>query len=435
MSFLISPVAVALVLGILVFIHEFGHYAAAKLCGVRVETFSLGFGKRLFGFRRGGTDYRISLLPIGGYVKMAGENPMEERTGDPGEFMSHPRWQRFLIAAAGPAMNILLTLAILTGVYTFHYQRPAYSEGPAVVGIVEHGSAAEKAGILPGDKIVRLQDLQNPSWEDILPKVLISPEQTMDVVVQRDGQELTLHLTPKTQEPDRVGDAGWSPRETVVAVLEPNMPAAKAGLQVGDVITAINGTAVSSMKEMIDLLQQNKDKPAQIAVLRQDKELKFSVTPQFTGESYRIGSSPFRTSGLPFAVALDKALRHCKADSTLVFQLVGKLLRSKVSPRVVSGPVGIVKITSEVVAMHSWLPLVMLMALISLQLAIFNLFPIPILDGGLMLMLLIEATMRRDIKQEVKERVYQVAFVFLILIAAVVMYNDIAKSLPGWSLP
>src|ERR1044071_2116297 len=116
MQFLIYPAAVALVLGVLVFIHEFGHYAVAKLCGVRVEVFSLGFGKRLWGFSKGDTDYRLSLLPIGGYVKMAGENPMESRTGDPGEFMSHPRWQRFLIAAAGPAMNILLAIGVFTGV-------------------------------------------------------------------------------------------------------------------------------------------------------------------------------------------------------------------------------------------------------------------------------------------------------------------------------
>src|SRR5215472_51436 len=123
--------AVGLVLGVLVFVHEFGHYAVAKLCGVRVEVFSLGFGKRLVGFRRGDTDYRISLLPLGGYVKMAGENPMGSRTGDPGEFMSHPRWQRFLIAIAGPAMNIILAVVVLTGIYMYQHDYPAYFDRPA----------------------------------------------------------------------------------------------------------------------------------------------------------------------------------------------------------------------------------------------------------------------------------------------------------------
>src|ERR1041384_4511278 len=119
MQVLIYLASVALVLGVLVFIHEFGHYAVAKLCGVRVEVFSRGFGKRIWGFTRGNTDYRVSLLPVGGYVKMAGENPMESRTGDPGEFMSHPRWQRFLIAVAGPAMNIILAVVVLTGIYMY----------------------------------------------------------------------------------------------------------------------------------------------------------------------------------------------------------------------------------------------------------------------------------------------------------------------------
>src|SRR5215813_258623 len=124
--FLTNIIAVAFVLGIMVLVHEFGHYAVAKLCGVRVEVFSVGFGKRIFGFRRGDTDYRLCLLPLGGYVKMAGENPMEARTGDPGEFMSHPRWQRFLIAIAGPVMNILLAIVMLAGVYMFRHEVPAY---------------------------------------------------------------------------------------------------------------------------------------------------------------------------------------------------------------------------------------------------------------------------------------------------------------------
>src|SRR5947199_367584 len=151
---MVYPLAFILVLGVLVFVHEFGHYAIAKLCGVRVEVFSLGFGKRLFGFKRGDTDYRVSILPLGGYVKMAGENPMEPRTGDPGEFMSHPRWQRFLIAVAGPAMNIILAVVLLTVVFATHYQRPMYLDKPAVIGWVLEDSRAAKAGIQPGDKSV-----------------------------------------------------------------------------------------------------------------------------------------------------------------------------------------------------------------------------------------------------------------------------------------
>src|SRR5438309_11291398 len=165
MQFLISAAAFFVVLGVLVFVHEFGHYAVAKLCGVRVEVFSLGFGKRIWGFRKGDTDYRISILPLGGYVKMSGENPLESRTGDPGEFTSHPRWQRFLIAVAGPAMNILFAVVVLTAVYMIHDEEPIFIDQPAVISWVMENSAAEKAGLQPGDKIIRIEDVNNPTWE------------------------------------------------------------------------------------------------------------------------------------------------------------------------------------------------------------------------------------------------------------------------------
>src|SRR5215813_5663449 len=163
----ITAVAFIFVLGVLVFVHEFGHYAVAKLFKVRVEVFSLGFGKRLIGFRRGDTDYRISLLPLGGYVKMAGENSMDTRTGDPGEFMSHPRWQRFLIAIAGPAMNILLAVAVLTGVYMFRHEYPAYFDKQAVLGWVLENTPAQKAGLQVGDRITMAGGKSNPTWDDV----------------------------------------------------------------------------------------------------------------------------------------------------------------------------------------------------------------------------------------------------------------------------
>src|SRR5690349_24034802 len=145
-EFLIAIVSVAFVLGVMILIHEFGNYAAAKLFGVRVEVFSIGFGKRLLGFRRGDTDYRVSLIPLGGYVKMSGENFMEERTGAPYEFMSHPRWQRFVIAIAGPVMNLALAVALLTAVFMIRYEHPIYLDKPAVIGWVLENSPAAKAG-------------------------------------------------------------------------------------------------------------------------------------------------------------------------------------------------------------------------------------------------------------------------------------------------
>src|ERR1700758_514909 len=170
-NFLTAVISVAFVLGVMILVHEFGHYAVAKLCGVRVDVFSLGFGKRLIGFRRGDTDYRISLLPLGGYVKMAGENPMEARTGDPGEFMSHPRWQRLLIAVAGPTMNILLAVGIVTGVFMVHYSHDWYLDQPTRAGWVDDNSPGAKAGLKPGDLITRIDSTANPLWEDTKAKI------------------------------------------------------------------------------------------------------------------------------------------------------------------------------------------------------------------------------------------------------------------------
>src|SRR6201987_1535947 len=162
--FLISVLAMAVVLGFMILIHEFGHYAAAKSFRVRVEVFSIGFGTRLGGFRKGETDYRISAIPLGGYVKMSGENPMDERTGDPGEFMSHPRWQRFIIAVAGPFMNIVLAVGLLTIVYMVHYEYPAFVDQPGVIAYVKPGSPAAQAGIQAGDRISRIAGIDNPTW-------------------------------------------------------------------------------------------------------------------------------------------------------------------------------------------------------------------------------------------------------------------------------
>src|ERR1700693_4510478 len=196
-DFLISLVAVVAILGFMILIHEFGHYAVAKWLGVRVEGFSIGFGKRLLGFRKGETDYRISAIPLGGYVKMSGENPMDERTGDPTEFLSHSRWHRFLIAIAGPAMNIMLAIFLLTTVYMVHYEYPVFMDKPAVIDGVKTDSPAAQAGLQPGDRIVKIDGIVNPTWEQVQPRVLISPNQPLAVSIQRGDQVFDKTIVPK----------------------------------------------------------------------------------------------------------------------------------------------------------------------------------------------------------------------------------------------
>ncbi len=431
-----SVLGFILVLGVLVFVHEFGHYAVAKLCGVRVEVFSLGFGKRLFGFKRGDTDYRISILPLGGYVKMAGENPMEPRTGDPGEFMSHPRWQRFLIAIAGPAMNILLAFVVFTAVFMGRHPYPANLRHTAVIGSIAHGSPAEKAGFLPGDKILKIDGIENPTWEQVPLRIMMNAGQKVDVKIQRGDQILdNIKIIPEAAGEDRSGQAGWYPAEMIAAV-EPGRPAERAGVRPGDMLLSANNTPVKSMDDLINLMQKVKNQPMELVVSRNGKPQTITVTPErFAGEqNYRIGMAHFEFEKLSFTQAAARSYDECKTSSLAIFELVGRLIRQKgVSLRQFSGPIGIGRAAGEALKLGP-VPMLMITAFISINLAIFNLFPIPILDGGLMLMLLIESIMRRDIKQEVKERVYQVAFVFLVLFAAVVIYNDLAKTWPGHTL-
>src|SRR2546423_9641341 len=231
-SVLISIVSVAVILGFMILIHEFGHYAVAKLLGVRVEQFAIGFGKRLVGFRKGETDYRINAIPLGGYVKMSGENPMDQRTDDPGEFMNHSRWPRFFIAIAGPTMNILLAIVLLTVVYMVHYEYPIYLDKAAVVQGVRKDSPAQQAGIQAGDRIIKIDGIDNPTWEQVQPRVWLSPNQPLQVTIRRGDQILQKTVMPKAVTSSEVGSAGWFPEEpVVVGRLDPGLPAAKAGLK------------------------------------------------------------------------------------------------------------------------------------------------------------------------------------------------------------
>ena len=434
----VDALAVAVVLGVMILVHEFGHFAAAKFFGVRVEVFSIGFGKRLVGFKYGDTDYRIAALPLGGYVKMTGENPMEAHTGDPAEFTSHPRWQRFIIAFAGPFMNIVLAIVLLTVVYMVRYEHPIYLDQPAVIGWVIPNSAADKAGIEAGDRIANIEGLQNPTWEDVLPKVVLSPGQPVKLEVQRGSQFLDKTIIPQPTGPEQFGNPGWLPDQpNIVTELDPGMPADKAGIKLGDTIVALNGQPTRSIQAVIRTLQENKDKPIALTIQRDGHDLNFTVTPTLSNvdghEQWRLGfrSDPQHIDRLPFGKALDKSLEQNRKNSLLILELVEKMVQRKVSMKQIEGPIGIAQASGEAAREKGWMPLLSLMSVISLNLGIFNLFPFPILDGGMILLLGIEAVRRRDISLALKERIYQVAFVLLILFAVMVIYNDLARTIPG----
>ncbi len=440
-DFLISVVSVVAVLGFMILIHEFGHYAVAKWLGVRVEQFAIGFGKRLVGFRKGETDYRINAIPLGGYVKMSGENPMDQRTDDPGEFMNHSRWHRFLIAIAGPTMNILLAVVLLTVVYMVHYEYPIYLDKAAVVQGVRKDSPAQQAGIQAGDRIIKIDGIVNPTWEQVQPKVWLSPNQALDVTVQRGNQVLQKTVTPKAVTSSEVGSVGWFPEEpVVVGRVDPSLPAAKAGIKEDDRIVSLDGKPVPSIESMIETLQQTKNQPVDLQVERSGQTLDFKLTPVLSQtedpkeQRYRLGfvnKGVTKVSQLPFAQALSLSLEQNKKYSFMILELAKKMVQRKISMRAISGPIGIAQDAGYAAQQKGWTPLMELTAGISLNLGIFNLLPIPILDGGVILFLLIEGLMRRDISMNIKERVYQAAFVFLVLFAVMVIYNDLMKTIPG----
>jgi regulator of sigma E protease len=428
--------AALIVLGVIIVIHELGHFLVAKLFGIRVEAFSVGFGPRLFGYRYGDTDYRVSAFPLGGYVKMAGEIPGEDRTGDPDEFLSKPKWQRFLVAFAGPAMNGVLAIVLLTGLYMYASEVEAWFQSPAVVGYVESDSPAAAAGIQPGDRIVEIAGEVDPTWQALLTEVALSPDLDLPVRIDREGREVSTTLTPSRQPRDETGYSGLIPDPpTVVAGFSMDgSPAEEAGLLVGDEIVAIGETELGAAAPPINELVQTY--PAELIPIRVDRDgeqLSYEVGTTVNPDGQRvIGINlgvPMETIQLSAPEAFGRSLQVNGENAMLIFEILGRLIKRETSMRSLDGPIGIIRVSGQMFQ-EGLAPLISLMALISLNLGIINLLPIPILDGGVMLLLLIEGLMRQDLSLAVKERIVQVSFVFLLAIIAVVIYNDVVKILP-----
>jgi regulator of sigma E protease len=449
MSFaVISIVSFFIVLSIMVLVHELGHFVVAKACGVRVEAFSLGFPPRLFGIKIGETDYCIGMLPFGGYVKMSGENPGAETTGDAGEFSAHPRWQRMLIAVAGPIANFVLAFVLMAGFFMLHNEVPVYQDNPAVLDVVPPSSPAGRAGLLAGDRIVQFDHDRNPTWLQLSERAALDANTTAPITVERtvNGQVTEFSTELFIADPSRGSDfdvmlLGLLPRQqegpVMVEDVMPGDPAAKAGIQTGDGIVAVNGQVVHGVQSIIAVLDETGSKPVTLLVSRGGKTFSTSVQPiwaDFSGETpgYRLGFGaalpPFRVEQSPFPKAVRQSVDFNVRNSGYILDILGRLFSHHGAVlQQLSGPIGIARATGEAAESHGLEPIIYLTALISLNLGIMNLLPIPILDGGMILLLAIEGALRRDLKQEFKERVYQVAFVMLILFFAFVMVNDVSK--------
>src|SRR5437016_1550875 len=432
---LLSNIVVALlVLSVIIVIHELGHFAVAKFFKIKVETFSVGFGPRLFGFRKGDTDYRISAFLLGGYVKMAGETPADNITGEAYEFLSKPKWQRFLVAAAGPAMNVVLAIGLIMGLYLYGTDVPEFLIGQAVIGIIEPGSPAEKAGLKPGDQIVSVEDKQKPDWQAVQNDFLTSPGRPVRMVIERAGQQMVVTDVPERRGREEAGYVGMLPViRTVVRAVQPNSPAKAAGLQPGDEIVRVDGVDLHNTGKTIQqAIQETTAKTFPITIVRNNTQTDLQVTPTMRDGRKIIGIDvPFPSIHVKLGAigAFEKSLEINKENAVLIFQVIGRLIKRQASLRQLDGPVGIVAVSGQAYE-AGFATLLTFMAVISLNLGILNILPIPILDGGVILLLVIESLMGRDLSLRMKERIVQASFVFLLMLTVIVLYNDVVKLLP-----
>jgi len=425
-------------IGVMILVHELGHFWAARTFDVKVDVFSFGFGPRLFGFKRGETDYRFSLFLFGGYVKMAGDQPGDAGSDDPRGFMSKPRWQRLIIAFAGPFMNIVLAIAVLTGLFMVSYDRIIDTQG-AVIGHIMPDSPAAKAGIQTGDKIVKINGKDNPDWEDIITTEWGNTGNPVSVTVERQGKQIPVTVTPVLDDKTGLGDAGWEGQNEVeIGQVTQGMPAAQAGMQVGDLMVKVNGIPIHSRQTLPEVIRKSDGKPVTLEFIRNGVTHTLTMKPVFKNLDgtprwmIGVGTQPklnIQHTRLSFPAALAESIRQNEEYGTLLIRVFRGIVERRVPAKNLMGPIGIAQSATQA-ANEGPASFMTLMSMISLNLAIVNLLPIPILDGAMILTLLVESAMGRDISLSVKEAMLKVGFVFLMMLMAFVIYNDITRRMP-----
>jgi regulator of sigma E protease len=426
-----SIFAFVFVLGVLIFVHELGHFLMARRIGVRVLTFSLGFGPKLLSVRRGDTEYCISAIPLGGYVKMAGENPEDARTGADDEFLSKGKWQRFQVLVMGPVMNLLLALVVMAVVLYQGAQVPAYEQRPVVIGNFTENSAAAKAGLQVGDRILTIDGRSIDTWEQFSMAILSKARREVAIGYARNGKAGTVTVVPEAQGKFEMGDIGIQPAvHPEVLAVEAGKPAAESGLQKGDIVTAAAGEKDVTRDRLVGLIKAHENQPLALEIHRGDAVRSVTVKPRKIGDTVMIGAqlSVFETKtiepGPLEAVKLSVAKNW--EWTRLIVQTLGGLFTRETSVKQLMGPVAIADLSGSA-AEAGWIQLFSLMAMISLNLGLLNLMPIPVLDGGHIFILGLEGLARRDFSMKVKEKMLLAGFVLLVMLMATVIYNDLMR--------
>ena len=418
------------VLGVLVFVHELGHFLAARRIGVRVLTFSLGFGPKLISTTHGDTEYAISAIPLGGYVKMAGESLEEARSGAPDEFLSKTKWQRFQVLIMGPVMNIALAVIVMAAVLAQGAEVPAYHDAPPVIAAVRPGSPADKAGLRAGDRILTVAGDPVDTWDRFDIEIGTRPNREVSVTYLHDGNTQSATLKPESQGKYEVGDIGVMPDATpIIASLIKGDVAEKAGLKPGDIVLAVNGERMVQHTQLTDAISKNANKPTDLTIKRNGQEMHIAVTPQKRGDRGMIGvllSEPTKSFKPTPLEAIKLSVQRNIEFGGLIFKTLGGLFTGSTSPRQLMGPVAIAQLSGESAAL-GLIPLLTLMASISLNLGLLNLMPIPVLDGGHIAIMALEGIARRDFSAQVKEKMLLAGFVLILLLMVTVIYNDLTR--------
>ena len=446
MSAIIGTILVfAFVLGVLVFVHEFGHFFMAKLVGIRVEVFSWGYGKRLVGIKKGDTDYRISMIPLGGYVKFSGEEVLEEkREMDAQDFMAKTRWKRFLVLVMGSLMNICLAIVFMSIINMSGVSVSKYMDGKPVIGWIESESPAEKAQLQVDDEILSINNKKIDTWSDVELALGTKPDKTIDIEIKRGDLVLiiplltesrSIKLTKESREKIEIGYAGISAKIwPQVMMVTSGSAADKAGIKAGDVIREIAGKPAHYFV-FTETIQKYPEQEIDFGIIRDGELIHLNVTPKREGDVGVIGvastvESVSRQVG--FFGAIAQSVKENARMAGMVITFIKDLLTGEASTRQLGGPIAIANLSYEAFKM-GFMTLIWWMAFISLQLGIINLFPIPMFDGGHIIVLGLEGLFRRDFSVKVKQVIMQIGFVLIIVLFVFVILNDVVKRLPnGW---